>query len=136
MPRAALESEDGLANPSSAQYARWVKGLARRALEPEPAFANLKSLAFLEDAFFTFWNESTGAHVRRFWHSIAERGLPFERKDIVGDVLLRGRIRTRIEYDHVTDGLVVLRQEGKISATEQRRLSAMLDEYEARSRRR
>jgi hypothetical protein len=58
--------------------------------------------------------------------------LPFERHDVIREVLERGRIRTRGEYDNVTDGLVVLEQEGRITPAEQQKLEGMLDSYEAR----
>jgi hypothetical protein len=125
--------EDGLSHLPSAAYARETRKLARKALDPEPPFANVASLAYLEAAFFTFWNESTGSHVQRFWIEIAKRELPFARKDVIGAVLRRGRIRTRIEYEHVVDGMVILRQQRKISAAEERRLSEMIGEYKRRA---
>jgi hypothetical protein len=67
----------------------WVK---EKALAPDPPFANLESLAYLEDGFLTYWNEADGDHVDRFWRLVAESGLPFQRRDIVRDVLRRGRI--------------------------------------------
>jgi hypothetical protein len=125
--------EDGLSNLPSSTYARQSLDLARQALHPEPPFANLKSLAYLQDAFFTFWNESRGAHVARFWHTLAERGLPFAREDVIGRVLQRGRIRTVLEYEHVTDTMGASTQ-GKLSTTDQQRLSDMLDAYEKKAR--
>lgn len=127
--------EHGLAHPSSVEYEHSSRELASQALDPEPPFANLKSLAYLEDAFFTFWNESSGAHVEPFWAAIAQRELPFQRKEVIGEVLRRGRIRTAIEYDHVQDSIVVLEQSGRISAGDARRLSEMLAQYESRSAR-
>ena len=37
---------------------RFEKKMETKALEPEPAFAKLASLKYLEAAFFTYWNES------------------------------------------------------------------------------
>jgi len=103
-----------------------------KALAPEPPFASLESLAYVEDAFFTYWNEASGDHVERFWRLVAEQGLPFKRRDVVREVLNRGRINDDIEYQQVTDGLVILQQIGKITAGEANRLSMMLREFEER----
>lgn len=104
-----------------------------RALGPEPPFANLRSLAYLEDAFLTYWNEASGEHVERFWHLVEERGLPFQRKDVVRAVLSRGRINNDIEYQTITDSIAIQQQIGKISRAEADRLSQMLGLFEKRS---
>jgi hypothetical protein len=103
-----------------------------RALAPEPPFATLESLAYLEDAFFSYWNEASGEHIERFWRLLREQGLPFRRRDVVGEVLKRGHIEDDIEYQHVTDGIVILQQTGKISREESDRLSLMLKQFEER----
>ena len=110
----------------------WEALFRTPALEPKPAFAKLASLAYLEDAFFTYWNEASGAHVERFWFALAERGLPFQRKELVRDVLARGRIRGDIEYQAVVDSLVVLQQLGRIDANEAKQLGEMLAAFEQR----
>jgi len=97
------------------------------ALAPRPGLATNRSLAYLEQAFFTYWNEASGKHVDRFWRLVAERGLPFERKDAVRDVLVRGRIKTELEYELITDAM------GKISLAEKKKLSEMLAEFEKRA---
>jgi hypothetical protein len=78
-----------------------------QALTPEPLFANLRSLAYLEDAFFTYWNEASGEHIERFWQRVRERGLPFQRRDVVGEILSRGRINKpdghRLDRDPAAD---------------------------------
>lgn len=117
---------------SDGKHELWVK---EQALAPEPPFANVRSLAYLEDDFFTYWNESSGEHVEQFWQRVAERGLPFQRKDTVRDVLTRGHIRTEVEYHTITDSLVVLQQTGKISAAEVDKLGEMLRQFENRARR-
>ena len=91
----------------------WRAHVKEKALAPEPPFANLESLADLEDALFTYWNEAEGEHVERFWQLVAKSGLPFQRTDVVREVLKRGHIRDDVERLHVTDGLVILRQTGK-----------------------
>jgi hypothetical protein len=109
----------------------WTK---KSALEPEPPFANLRSLAYAEEAIFTEWNENVGPDVERFWQLIAERELPFERRDIIREILNRGRIRNDIEYQAVTDAMVISEQIGRISADEAQKLSDMLAAFEKRAR--
>jgi hypothetical protein len=121
---AALPAEEGtsLSKASLEQKAM--------ALSPEPAFANLRSLAYLEEAFFTYWNEAGGQHIDRFWQLVAERKLPFQRKDIVREVLRRGRIDSDIEYQATSDSIVIQQQTGKILPAEADRLSNMLARFD------
>lgn len=113
----------------------WCK---ERALPPyaDPVNANLRGLAELENIFFTEWNEGSGEHVERFWQLVAERGLPFERKDIVRDVLNRGRITNVMEHQTIADSIVIQRQMGKISVAEAEKLAKMLGQFEERTNRR
>ena len=104
----------------------------KRALGPEPPFATLRSLAYLEDAFLTYWNEASGEDVERFWQLATERRLPFQRKDVVREVLSRGHIHNDIEYQTITDSIVIQQQIGKISRAETDSLSKMLGQYEKR----
>ena len=104
------------------------------ALAPEPVFATLKSLAYLEGAFFTYWNEASGEHVERFWQHVAERGLPFQRRDLVREALSRGRIKTDMEYQAIVDAWVVLQQIGKLSQAEAESLSKMVEQFEQRAK--
>jgi hypothetical protein len=110
----------------------WRVHVKKKALAPEPPFANFESLAYLEETFFTYWNEAEGEHVERFWRLLAERGLPFRRRDVVREVLERGNIRDYLERQHVIDGLVILQQTGKISRQEADRLSLMLKQFDER----
>jgi hypothetical protein len=124
--RAAHEEGEG---SDATQELLWKE----QALAPEPPFANLRSLAYLEDAFFTYWNETSGEHIERFWQRVTERGLPFQRRDVVGEILSRGRINNDIEYQTVTDSIVIQQQMGRISPAEEDRLSSMLGQFEKRS---
>jgi hypothetical protein len=105
----------------------------RMALEPELPFANLRSLAYLEDAFFTYWNEASGPHVELFWQRVEALGLPFQRRDAVREVLRRGSINNAIEHQAITDALVIRQQIGTLSPAEAKRLSKMLGAFEARA---
>jgi hypothetical protein len=102
------------------------------ALTPEPAFATVRSLAYLEEAYLTYWNEAAGGHVERFWQAVAERALPYKRRDILREVLNRGRIGSEAEYETVTDSLAVQQQLGMISAEEAIKLNEFLGQYEER----
>lgn len=102
------------------------------ALHPELGFATISSLASLETAFFTYWNEGHGAKVDKFWREVARRKLPFKRRNVVGEVLARGRITNRGDYETVTDLLC----DEHLTAAQRNRLDAMLGAYEARQVRR
>src|SRR5262245_12875293 len=116
----------------------WYVFLRTGAVPPyrDPVNANLRGLAELESIFFTEWNEGSGEEFEHFWQLIAERGLPFERKDIVRDVLSRGRINNEIEYHTITDSIVIQEQTGRISAAEAKALGKMLGQFEERASRR
>jgi hypothetical protein len=104
------------------------------AVAPDLPRLTLRGLRYLEEALLTYWNEASGPHVERFWRLIADRGLPYERTDHIAAVLARGNIRTRIEYEAVTDGLVVYQQLGRLTAAEAGLLSDAIGKYERRSR--
>jgi hypothetical protein len=97
---------------------------------PEQPFRNLKSLRYLEDAFFTYWNEANGLHVEEFWARLGTLGSPFVRQDHLRDVLAAGRITNRHQYDAVQDNLVLWEQLRRISSEEARVLSTLLGRFE------
>jgi hypothetical protein len=82
--------------------------------------------------FFTYWNEGKGPKVDAFWREVARRRLPFQRRDVPVEVLMRGRITNRGDYETVTDLLGSIR----FSARQKAKLSAMLVAYEASNSRR
>jgi hypothetical protein len=104
------------------------------ALNPRPAFANLKSLAYLESAYFTYWNEAPcEAHVKMFWERVASEGLPFKRRDVVRELLERGRIRSDLEYEYANDLIPGHRQLGILTDDEETRIAGMIEAYENRA---
>jgi hypothetical protein len=115
--------------PGELKNERWSK---KAALFPEPPFANTKSLAYLESAFFTYWNEASGRHVTMFWQHVAKRGLPYKRRDVVAEILARGTIRNDIEYEQVTDAI----GDQRFTGAQTKKLDRMLGDFEARSVRR
>ena len=112
------------------KFGRQVKDLAQR---PSQTLAGLRQL---EAAFFTYWNETSGPHVDRFWRLVAESDLPYTRTDVIGDVLQRGRIRSITEYEVVVDALVGAQQVGTISSEQAALLSDLIGRYEHRRPRR
>lgn len=125
----ALALREAMPRADRKAYATHLALLERMVLDPAPGFAKLASLAYLEADFFGYWNEASGRHVERFWREVAKRGLPFERTDVVGDVLARGRIKTRVEYELVVDAMTA-----ELPATKQRKLSKLIGDYEMRRR--
>jgi hypothetical protein len=85
-----------------------------------------------EADFFIYWNEASGPDVEQFWIQLIAIGLPFKRKDVLGMILKRGRIRGRTEYDIVIDTIVPAEQTGRISSLDAALLAKYLAEYEAR----
>lgn len=117
------------------EHYKWLKA---RAVPPyaDPVCANLRGLTQLESIFLTEWNEGSGEDVELFWKRVAERGLPFQRRDVVREVLARGRINSETEYQTITDGIVIQQQMGRISATEADKLGRMLGQFEQRASKR
>lgn len=89
-------------------------------------------LRYLESAFLTAWNEGTGPHVDRFRELVAEAGLPFTRRNVLAEVLARGRINNAAEHEVVVDSLVGAEQEGAITPEQVARLSDLVGRYESR----
>src|SRR2546421_1833648 len=108
------------------KFGQQVKDLGQR---PPQTLAGLRQLGA---AFFTYWNETSGPHVDRFWQLITESDLPYTRTDVIGDVLKRGRIRSITEYEVVVDALVGARQVGTISGEQAAVLSDLIGRYECR----
>ena len=92
----------------------------------------LAGLRSLEHAFFTRFNEGSGPEVDEFWRRVAASGLPYERKDVLGDILARGRIRSSAEHEVAVDSLVAAQREGRINEDQAATLSAMIGRYEQR----
>lgn len=109
-------------------YEEWKQ----MALHPQPQFKKIASLKYLVEALFTYFNEASGKDVEYFWKEIRNKNLGYERENKLEKILLRGYIKTRHEYDFVTDGLVIYQQEGAITQEQAAQLSAMLGDYENR----
>ena len=99
-------------------------------LNPEPQFNNLTSLKYSIQDVFTYFQESAEPTVEYFWNRIKEENLDYKRENKLEKILNRGRIKDRVEYEHVTDLIVAAEQEGLTTKKETKKLSSMLGEYE------
>lgn len=94
---------------------------------------SLTSLKYHINDVFTYFNEVTGQTVEYFWQRINEEGLDYTRTNKLEKILKQGKIRGRIEYDYVTDMIVVAEQTGMTTAAQSEKLGKMLSDYELRS---
>jgi hypothetical protein len=104
------------------------------ALNPKPAFKNKKSLAYLINDTFTYFQESSGKTVEYFWQEVVKHNLPFKRENKLSKILKRKRIKNDIEYDFITDVFVPYRQGGLITEDEVTLLNELLAQYEAKNK--
>ena len=111
-------------------YANWKESC----LNPEPQFRNLASLRYSINNVFTYFQEGKGKTVEYFWKKINEAKLDYKRENKLEKVLNRGKIKGRVEYEYVTDMIVVSEQVGMTSKEETIKLSDMLGEYESRNK--
>jgi ketosteroid isomerase-like protein len=99
------------------------------ALNPELGFESMSSLASLETTFFTYWHEGSGSEVDAFWREVERQGLPFRPRDVAAEVLARGKITNRGDYETITD----LISDERFSEAEKAKLGALLAAYESKS---
>lgn len=107
-------------------YADWKYSV----LNPEPQFKRLVSLNYDIQNVFTYFLESTGNTINYFWKQIEENNLDYVRQDKLRKILDRGKIRGRIEYEYITDIIVVANQEGRTTEEETNKLAKMLSDFE------
>jgi hypothetical protein len=106
-----------------------------KALTPEEQFKNLKSLKYLHQDTFTYFQESTGEAVEYFWKQIKQSNLPYTRENKLLKILSKNKIKNQIEYDYVKDMIGVAQQEGLINKEELYQLNELIKTYEAKKRR-
>jgi hypothetical protein len=104
-----------------------------KALNPEPQFKKIASLKYLESDFFTFWNESGGPDVDKFWDKVFESRLGYFRKDEIQDVLKRKRIKNIHEFHFITDNIVVYEETGRLNHEQVTELNEYIAEFERRN---
>ena len=105
-----------------------------RRIDAEQKIKTLASLKYDIKAVFTYFQEGAGETVEYFWNKICEANLDYKRENKLEKILNRGKIRGRIEYEYVTDMIVVAEQVGMTSEEETKRLSEMLGEYESKKK--
>ena len=101
---------------------------------PEPQYKNLASLKHHIQDVFTYFQEGSGDTVEYFWNRIIEENLDYKRENKLEKILKRGKIRGRVEYDYLTDMILVAEQVGLSTKSETEKLSNMLTEYETKKK--
>ena len=104
-------------------------GSYRKALEPP---ISTRGLDQIESDLLLAWNESSGADATAFWKRVETAGMPYRQRDVLREILERGKIRNRVEYDVLADTMEERAQEGAITQDERGRLRAMMNQYEAK----
>ena len=103
-------------------------------LKPEPQFKKIASLKYQIENVFTFFQEGTGEAVEYFWRQLSNEKLGYIRVDKLRKIIDRGKIKGRLEYEFITDQIVVAEQCGRITKEESIKLSNMLGEFENRKK--
>ena len=96
---------------------------------PEPGFDNTKSLKYLQNDVFTFFQEGSGDAVNHFWEQISDHELGYKRQNKLTKILKRQKIKSKQEYDFVTDVLVPYQKEGLIAENEAKALNSMMADF-------
>ncbi len=100
------------------------------ALNPETKFKNLRSLKYIENDVFIYFQEATGEAVEYFWKEVKNYNLDYARVDKLSKILKRGKIKSKSDYDYVTDVFTAAFQENRITQVEFAQLSAIIGEFE------
>lgn len=89
-------------------------------------------LESIEANLLTEWNEMPLEYAAVFWDKVAERGLPFKRRDRLKEILVAGRIKNHAEYDVVVDTVDDAVRTGRITEADAAKLTDMLRRFEKR----
>lgn len=101
---------------------------------PEPQFRNLKSLSYVSNDVFTFFQEGSGDTVNAFWDRVKNQNLPYKRENKLAKILKRKKINNNIEYDFVIDVILPYQQEKLISEDDVNLLNVLIAEFELRKK--
>jgi len=104
--------------------------LKKKTLNPEPQFKRVASLKYLVEAALTPFQEGAGEAVEYFWKNISDAHLDYQRENKLEKILAQKKIKNRIDYEYVTDMLVIAEKEHLISQDQAERLAQMLASYE------
>ncbi len=97
---------------------------------PELGFDNTKSLKYLQNDVFIFFQEGSGDAVNHFWKQISDHELGYKRQNKLTKILKRQKIKNQQEYDFVTDVLVPYQQEGLLNEGEISILNKLIANFE------
>ena len=102
----------------------------KNASDPDPKFRNLKSLSYVRNDVFTYFQEGHGNAVNYFWSQVKSLHLPFKRENKLEKILKAGRIKKQSEYDFIIDVLVPYQQEGLLNKEDVMKLNNMIASFE------
>lgn len=105
------------------------------ALHPKPNFANVKSLKYIIEDVFIYFQESSGPAIEWFWKEIKAKDLPYQRKNKLKAILKRKKIKNKIEYDFVIDVMVPYQSGELITEQEVTALNQYLSDFEEKKKR-
>ena len=94
----------------------------------------MASLKYDIEAVFTYFQEAAGETVEYFWAKLNEAGLDYKRENKLEKILNRGKIKGDIEYNYVTDMLVVAEEVGLTTAVQNAQLNEILGVYESKKK--
>lgn len=113
-------------------YISFLDGWMKACLSPNPPFRKrISDLKFLHPILFEFFQETKGKTVEYFWERIQEEKLDYKRrkKSLINEILERGKIKDRNEYNYVIDMIVTLEQEGITTKEDSIKLDEMIGKY-------
>lgn len=125
-----ISNSKSLDEKTKKHFIDWGKKIKELALNPEPQFKTVASLKYLENDFLIYWNEADSIDVEDFWKEIYKKGIDFEKKDTIQDVLKRKKIKNIHEYNNIIDNIVVAEQIGRINKDQVIELNNLLGKFE------
>ncbi len=111
-------------------YREWKEN----ALYPHPQFKKIASLKYQIEDVLTYFQEASGATVEYFWKHIQDAGLDYVRENKLKKILMRGKIRGRIEYEYIMDMVLVAEQIGFTTPAESQKLNELIHQFESKNK--
>jgi hypothetical protein len=115
-PRLALYATALADTPDPLRGARHVRALA--------------AFKYVEEGLFPHWNEEPPSETRAFWRAVEAAGLPFVRRDLLGEIGAKRRITSREHHDFATDAVGGAGLEGGSREAQAARLKQMIGAYQ------
>ena len=118
---------DGFSTSDIDHFMKTYLELKDNAVNPEPKFANLKSLKQTKNDALVFFQEGSGKTVEYFWETISEQNIPLKRETKKLDkILKRGKIKNGMEYDWLIDTY----NSHNLSQDEASKINNMIERFE------